>query len=174
MRSSTQKLDTNKYVHVNYNVGALQRYVFHLVSYSINIQYLYILQKFLEISTKNDSFERKWYLQPSYDPNQLMAATKGFLSSKWTIYQFTWMIIRREILHHIQIEISTRWPVLLGDINAPKRSKKARFFFLAQLSTQELFKTLYRVIVPVLKRADSATIYQVIIASIFLLSLKPL
>ena len=59
LRSSTQKLDTNKYVHVNYNVGALQRYVFHLVSYSINIQYLYFLQKFLEISTKNDSFEKK-------------------------------------------------------------------------------------------------------------------
>ena len=41
--------------------------------------------------------------------------------------------------------------MLLGDINAPKRSKSARFFFFAQLYTQELFKTLYRVIVPVLK-----------------------
>ena len=41
--------------------------------------------------------------------------------------------------------------MLLGDINAPKRSKSARFFSLAQLSTQEIFKTLYRAIVPFLK-----------------------
>ena len=59
----------NLSIETEFRCKNLQRYVFHLVSYSINIQYLYFLQKFLEISTKNDSFEKKWYLQPSYDPN---------------------------------------------------------------------------------------------------------
>ena len=56
-----------------------------------------------------------------------IGSRKRFLSSKWTIYQIIWAIVRRKSLHHLQIELSTRWQLFPGGINAPKRSKCKRF-----------------------------------------------